>query len=179
MSRAPCRLAALGQVSALGRKPDDVYARLIAGDGSRLTLRDDLVPERSLWLGEVREPLPEIPERLARFACRNNQLALAALESIGSEVTAAIARFGGARVGVVVGTSTSGVGDAEAAIAHRERTGVLAHEFFYDQLEFGGLARFVADAIGAHSAASRPTASRRSARSRQASPIRVARTATG
>ena len=149
MSRAPCRLAALGQVSALGRARDDVYARLIAGDGSRLTLRDDLVPERSLWLGAVREPLPEIPERLARFACRNNQLALAALESIGPEVAAAVARFGGARVGVVVGTSTSGVGDAEAAIAHREKTGVLAREFFYDQLEFGGLARFVADAIGA------------------------------
>ncbi|MFI5315846.1 MAG: beta-ketoacyl-ACP synthase [Myxococcota bacterium] len=149
MSRPPCRLAALGQVSALGRRRADVFARLIAGDGSRLTLRDDFVPERSLWLGQVREPLPEIPERLARFACRNNQLALAALESIGPEIAAALARFGAARIGVVVGTSTSGVGDAEAAIAQREKTGALAREFFYDQLEFGGLARFVAEAVGA------------------------------
>jgi 3-oxoacyl-[acyl-carrier-protein] synthase-1 len=149
MSRLPCRLAALGQVSALGRARADVFERLVAGDSSRLTLNENLVPERSLWLGEVHDALPQIPAALARFACRNNQLALAALESIGSEVDAAIARFGRARVGVVVGTSTSGVGDAEAAIAHREKTGVLAHEFHYDQLEFGGLARFVAEVSGA------------------------------
>jgi 3-oxoacyl-[acyl-carrier-protein] synthase-1 len=150
MSRSPCRLAALGQVSALGRARADVYARLISGDSSRLTLNEQLVPERRLWLGEVHDALPEIPVSLARFACRNNQLALAAFESIAPEVNAAIARFGRARVGVVVGTSTSGVGDAEAAIAHREKTGVLAHEFHYDQLEFGGLARFVAEVSGAH-----------------------------
>ena len=149
MSRAPCRLAALGQVSALGRANGDVAARLFAGDTSRLTLDAEIVPERSLWLGRVNDALPEIPKSLARFACRNNQLALAALESIRAEVAAAVERYGAERVGVVVGTSTSGVGDAEAAIAHRERTGVLAHEFFYDQLEFGGLARFVAEAIGA------------------------------
>jgi 3-oxoacyl-[acyl-carrier-protein] synthase I len=149
MSHAPCRLAALGQVSALGRDAAGVFERLTAGDVSRLTLNETLVPERSLWLGEVHDPLPEIPAPLARFACRNNQLALAALESIAAEVQAAIARFGPARVGVVVGTSTSGVGDAENAIAHRERTGVLAHQFHYDQLEFGGLARFVAEVAGA------------------------------
>jgi 3-oxoacyl-[acyl-carrier-protein] synthase-1 len=149
MSRKPCRLAALGQVSALGRARADVFERLVAGDSSRLTLNETFVPERSLWLGEVRDHLPAIPESLVRFACRNNQLALAALEPIAAEVSAAVARFGPARVGVVVGTSTSGVGDAENAIAHREKTGVLAHEFHYDQLEFGGLARFVAELIGA------------------------------
>ncbi|HTO06223.1 MAG TPA: beta-ketoacyl-ACP synthase [Myxococcota bacterium] len=149
MSRPPCRLTALGQVSALGGALEEVSARLAAGDATRLTLNESLVPERSLWLGAVNETLPEIPPNLERFACRNNRLALAALEAIRGEVSAAIARFGQGRVGVVVGTSTSGVGDAEAAIAHRERTGVLAHEFHYDQLEFGGLARFVAEAAGA------------------------------
>ncbi len=149
MSRKPCRLAALGHVSALGRVRGEVWERLVAGDSSRLTLDSERVPERSIWVGEVRESLPEIPAALARFACRNNQLALAALEPIAAEVTAAVARFGPARVGVVLGTSTSGVGDAEAAVAHREKTGVLAREFHYDQLEFGGLARFVAEAIGA------------------------------
>jgi 3-oxoacyl-[acyl-carrier-protein] synthase-1 len=156
MSRPPCRLAALGQVSALGREPREIHARLVAGE-SGLSLRDDFVPERSLWLGAVRDPLPEIPAALARFVCRNNQLALAALESIGAEVSAASARFGADRVGVVVGTSTSGVGDAEAAIAHKQRTGSLAREFHYDQLEFGGLARFVAEAAGARGPAYSPS----------------------
>ncbi|MEX2207936.1 MAG: beta-ketoacyl-ACP synthase [Myxococcota bacterium] len=149
MSRSPCSLAALGQVNALGKSNAEVAKRLFAGDTSGLTLRGDLVPERSLLFGAVRDPLPEIPARLARFACRNNRLALAALEQIGAEVDAALSRFGRARVGVVVGTSTSGVGDAEEAIAVRERTGRLAREFDYAQLEFGGLAGFVAEASGA------------------------------
>ncbi len=149
MPPKPCSLAALGQVNALGRSNDEIAPRLLAGDTSGLTLRDDLVPERSLLVGAVRDPLPEIPARLARYACRNNRLALAALEQIGADVETALGRFGRTRVGVVVGTSTSGVGDAEQAIAVRERTGRLAREFDYAQLEFGGLAGFLAEAIGA------------------------------
>jgi 3-oxoacyl-[acyl-carrier-protein] synthase-1 len=149
MTRAPCRLTALGQVNALGRTRAEIAPRLFAGDTSGLTLRADFVPERPIWVGAVHGELPPIPQSLARFACRNNQLALAALESLGAEIAAAIARFGAARVGVVLGTSTSGVGDAEAAISVKEKTGVLAHEFFYDQLEFGGLARFAAEVTGA------------------------------
>ncbi len=149
MARPPCSLAALGLVSALGKTKAEVAPRLLAGDTSGLVVRGDLVPERSLLFGAVRDPLPEIPARLARFACRNNRLALAALEQIGAEVDAALSTFGRARVGVVVGTSTSGVGDAEEAIAVRERTGRLAREFDYAQLEFGGLAGFLAEATGA------------------------------
>jgi 3-oxoacyl-[acyl-carrier-protein] synthase-1 len=146
---APCSLAALGQVNALGKSNAEIAKRLLAGDTSGLVLRDDLVPGRNLFFGAVRDPLPEIPARLARFACRNNRLALAALEQIGSEVDAALSAFGRQRIGVVVGTSTSGVGDAEEAIAVRERTGRLAREFDYAQLEFGGLAGFLAEAMGA------------------------------
>jgi 3-oxoacyl-[acyl-carrier-protein] synthase-1 len=149
VTRTPCSLAALGQVNALGRSNAEIAKRLFAGDTSGLTLRDDLVPERSLLFGAVRDPLPEIPARLARFACRNNRLALAALEQISAEVEGALSRFGRARIGVVVGTSTSGVLDAEEAIAVRERTGRLAREFDYAQLEFGGLAGFLAEASGA------------------------------
>jgi 3-oxoacyl-[acyl-carrier-protein] synthase-1 len=136
-------------VNALGKSNAEIAPRLLAGDTSGLSLRDDLVPERSLLFGAVRDPLPEIPARLARYACRNNRLALAALEQIGAEVERAFSRFGRARIGIVVGTSTSGVSDAEEAIAVRERTGQLAREFDYAQLEFGGLAGFLAEMTGA------------------------------
>jgi 3-oxoacyl-[acyl-carrier-protein] synthase-1 len=149
VARTPCSLSALGLVNALGKTKAEITPRLFAGDTSGLVLRGDLVPERSLLFGAVRDPLPEIPARLARFACRNNRLALAALEQIGADVDSALSAFGRARIGVVVGTSTSGVADAEEAIAVRERTGRLAREFDYAQLEFGGLAGFLAEATGA------------------------------
>ena len=149
MAQRSCSLRALGQVSALGRSNREIAERLFAGDTSGVAFRDDLVPQRSFPFAEVRGELPEIPRALARYACRNNRLALAALEQIRPALDAALAEFGRARVGVVVGTSTSGVGDAEAAIAERNRSGRLASAFKYDQLEFGGLAGFLAEASGA------------------------------
>jgi 3-oxoacyl-[acyl-carrier-protein] synthase I len=146
--RPPCALAALGVVSCLGSGAADNWRRLAAGDATRLTLRDDLAPGRSLRVGAVREPLPEVPEGLHRYACRNNALTLAALLQIEAPVHESMRRYGADRVGVVLGTSTSGVGDAEAAIAHHLRTQALSPTFYYDQLEFGGAAGFVAARLG-------------------------------
>ena len=149
MERPPCSLAALGLVCALGADPDGVWSALLAGEPTHLVARDDLVPGERLLVGAVREPLPAIPPALARYACRNDALALAALAQIEAPVRAALAAHGAHRVGVVMGTSTSGTSDAEAAIAHRQRHGTLSPDFRYVQLEFGGLAGFVADVLGA------------------------------
>jgi 3-oxoacyl-[acyl-carrier-protein] synthase-1 len=142
-----CSLAALGMVNALGRGPAEIWPRLLAGDQSRFRVSDDLVPDRPLLVGEVAGSLPEIPASLARYACRNNALTLEALRQIEEPVTRAIDELGPRRVGVVMGTSTSGVSSAEAALLHRERTGELAADFAYEQLELGGAAGFVADLL--------------------------------
>ncbi|HBZ69918.1 MAG TPA: beta-ketoacyl-[acyl-carrier-protein] synthase II [Deltaproteobacteria bacterium] len=144
----PCRLRALGMVNALGARCDEIWQGLLAGDQSRLRWRDDLVPGRSLLVGEVRSPLPEIPGELRRYRCRNNALSLAALLAIEAELASLIAEVGRGRVGVVMGTSTSGVSDAEAALRYHAAHGVLAPEFDYPQLEFGGAAGFVAAYLG-------------------------------
>jgi 3-oxoacyl-[acyl-carrier-protein] synthase I len=144
-----CRLAALGMVNALGADLQEIAARLLAGDQSGFTFRKEGVPAPGMWLAEVRAPLPPIPAGLARFACRNNALALAALAPIETEVARLRDLVGPARLGVVMGTSTSGVSDAEEALGHRARTRSLAPRFHYAQLEFGGLARFLAEHLGA------------------------------
>jgi len=134
-------------LNALGRSCDEIWPRLASGDQSHLTLRDDIVPERSLWVGEVPGPLPAIPETLRRFACRNNALTLAALEQIHDSVADIVKAVGRDRVAVVMGSSTSGVSAAERAIRHQVETGSLAPAFHYEQLEFGGLSRFVAELL--------------------------------
>ena len=144
-----CALPAVGVVTALGSGVEETWPRLVAGDQSRLTLRDDLVPERPLLVGAVRDPLPSIPETLRRYACRNNQLVLAALGQIERRIRMAIEIQGAERVGVVMGTSTSGVAAAEAAVAHVMRAGMLPPEFDGVQLEHGGLAEFVSAWAGA------------------------------
>jgi 3-oxoacyl-[acyl-carrier-protein] synthase-1 len=151
-SHGPCRLSALGIVTSLGEGADATWPRLAGGDASRLTLRDDLVPGRKIWVGDVRCALPPVTSLspdLARYDCRNDALSLAALRQIDAELRDALSRHGRERVGVVMGTSTSGVSDAEDALRHERDHGVLGPRFDYPQLEFGGAAGFVAAATGA------------------------------
>lgn len=58
-----------------------------------------------------------LPAALAAYSCRNNQLALAALfaDGFAATVTRLAQRIGAGRIGVVVGTSTSGIATTEAA----------------------------------------------------------------
>jgi 3-oxoacyl-[acyl-carrier-protein] synthase-1 len=139
----------MGMVNALGDTAEEVWPRLLAGDQSRLTVRTDLVPERRLLVGAVRTRLPPIPEGLQRYACRNNALALAAVRQIEPALQDVVRRAGRSRIGVVFGTSTSGVADAEDAIRHQLATTELTPSFDYAQLEFGGVAGFIADYLGA------------------------------
>jgi 3-oxoacyl-[acyl-carrier-protein] synthase-1 len=139
-----CRLAALGMVNALGSSAAEIWPRVRAGHRSGLTRRADLVPGQVLHVAEVRGPLPDLPRPLARYASRNNALALAAVRQIEAPVRAAAARFGAARVGVVAGTSTSGVADAERAMREYLDRGRLPAGFDYAQLEHGSLAAFLA-----------------------------------
>ncbi|HEY8153174.1 MAG TPA: beta-ketoacyl-ACP synthase [Myxococcota bacterium] len=148
MATRSCSLAALGMVNALGRHPDEIWPRLLRGDQSGFRAREDLVPGRALVVAEVAGELPAVPDRLRHYACRNNSLTLAALEQIEKPISDLIQAVGRQRIGVVMGTSTSGVSDAEIAIRHRVETGSLARSFHYAQLEFGGVAGFVAELLG-------------------------------
>ena len=143
-----CQLSAMAMANALGREAETIWPRLLAGDQSHLRRRDDLVPDRSLLVAEVAGELPELPAALHRYACRNNALSLLVLDQLAEPIAQAVARYGAHRVGVVMGTSTSGVADAERAIRHQHDTGSLAPSFHYAQLEFGGAASCVAEALG-------------------------------
>jgi 3-oxoacyl-[acyl-carrier-protein] synthase I len=77
-----------------------------------------------------------LPERLAQHMCRNNQLAQMALEQDGfsDAVRAAIKTFGAHRIGVFLGTSTSGILSTELAYRHRDpSSGALPADFKYPQ----------------------------------------------
>lgn len=87
------------------------------------------------WIGEVPGVDDQImPEGLADFDCRNNRLALLALRADGFEqqVLAARVRWGAHRVGVFLGTSTSGILQTELAYRRRDPdTGALPADFHY------------------------------------------------
>lgn len=142
-------LQELGLLCSLGHDVSAVRSALFKPDhpGS-LTASDRYSPGRSLHLGMVSATLPDLRERPAAYRSRNNALAWAALAQIRPAVEAAIARHGAHRVAIVMGTSTSGLPEGEAARAQFERAGTWPEGFEYAQQELGNLAEFLAVALG-------------------------------
>lgn len=136
----------LGLLCAAGNGKADVLKRLLAGDRSGLAASDEFGAR--CFVGAVNAELPEIPQRYSLYNCRNNRLLLAALSQIQSTVHDTISRFGSDRIGIVLGTSTSGVRNTEFALAHWAEHGALPDEFHYKQQQMGAGADFLADFIG-------------------------------
>ena len=131
-------------VCALGADRASIRRRLLDDAASGLTLSDACSPGRMLPLGRVDAVLSDLGHLPLPMRSRNNALALAALAQIRPAVEAAIARHGADRVGVIVGTSTSGVGATENAIAAHLATGALPGDFHYAQQEMGSPAALLA-----------------------------------
>jgi 3-oxoacyl-[acyl-carrier-protein] synthase-1 len=102
--------------------------------------RSGLAPKQFLdaglqgWIGEVDGvDSTVLPQRLNEFDCRNNRLAWLALEQDGfiDAVSGARARWGAERVGVFLGTSTSGLLQTELAYRNRQPDGSLPEGFRY------------------------------------------------
>jgi 3-oxoacyl-[acyl-carrier-protein] synthase I len=144
VTRGNIGIAAMGLATPIGIGKTAVTRALFAGERSGLVPCDGLVPGRRLHVGAVAFPLPPIPPALRSYDTRNNRLMLAALHDLAPDVEAAIRRFGRDRIAVIMGTSTSGIAEGEAAFSTLRRTGTWPAAFHYRQQETGNLSDFVA-----------------------------------
>lgn len=118
----PVTVSRYTAVCAAGRGRDALWEALATG---RSGLAPNDLPGVTLQthIGRVRgledEPLPI---EFARWDCRNNRLAYAALQQDGLEdaVVTLRERFGPARIAVVLGTSTGSIGSTEDAYRLRD-----------------------------------------------------------
>ncbi|MCQ4257392.1 beta-ketoacyl-[acyl-carrier-protein] synthase family protein [Stutzerimonas stutzeri] len=140
-------LNALGLICALGRGKAEVAQRLLEGDGSGMQLYPQPVAGRQLTVGAVTGELPALGDDTLRHLTRNNQLLLAAVEEIDVELQDAIGRFGPARVGVVLGTSTTGIQEATQGITGLVRDGRLPPSYHYGHQELCAPASFLSERL--------------------------------
>ena len=121
--------------SCLGHGLEATLAALRAQKGGLVPCAFETVNDLATTIGEVSglDQAP-LPASLAEYECRNNRLALLGLRQDGfsAAVDAAAARYGRRRVGVLLGTSTSGILQTEQAYRRRDPvTGALPDDFIY------------------------------------------------
>jgi len=140
----------LGMICPLGNRCAEIKRRMLDRVQSGIVITDAYSPGTCLPLGRVDGALPLPPVDLLplRDRSRNNQLLLAALAELRPAVDAAIERYGADRIGIVIGTSTSGIAEAESAVRQYISRSVLPEQFDYGQQEMGSPAAMLATALG-------------------------------
>ncbi len=108
--------------------------------------------ELPCWVGAVEGVDDDaLKSELAAWDCRSNRLAWLALQDAAFRraLKAAIARYGADRIGLVLGTSTSGIRNTESAYAQRLATGAWPDDFDYRRSHaVDALCRFSAQVMG-------------------------------
>lgn len=132
-SLPPLRFTSATATSCLGAGLAAHGAALRANRSGLAPCDFDIV-DLPTWIGAVEGvDAVRLPEALADFDCRNNRLAELALRQDGfaEAVERAVATYGATRVGLFVGTSTSGILETEQAYRRRDARGALPPDFNY------------------------------------------------
>jgi 3-oxoacyl-[acyl-carrier-protein] synthase-1 len=150
---APLRVRAYTAVTAAGAGRRALLDALVDG---RSGLRPNDLPDVALetWIGRVDglETSP-LPARLADWECRNHRLAWRGLQADGfiDDAAEACRRHGADRVALVLGTSTSSIGETEAAYRARDADGRFPASMRRTRVHtLHSLGLFVAEALGVH-----------------------------
>ncbi|MDR9500004.1 MAG: beta-ketoacyl-ACP synthase, partial [Hydrogenovibrio sp.] len=111
-----------------------------------------LTPKLDATFGEI-EAIADVvlPGALKDWHCRNHQLAWLALhtDDFAQSAQAAINRYGAHRIGVALGTSTSGILSTEQTLQKKAETGEFDPDYHYPQTHrMNALADFCAQVLG-------------------------------
>ncbi len=148
MKALPVYLNHLGIVCALGEQHDEIFDRIVSGKTDCLTSTDAFSHGRMLPMGMVNTPLPTLSSFPTHEQTRTNQLLMAAMVQIRAAYDQAVAHIDPLRIGIVLGTSTSGIAEGEKAVAHWHDEGQLPSDFHYARQEMEAPAKSLARWLG-------------------------------
>lgn len=97
---------------------------------------------RQVPVGRLPLELLPLPSELSSLNSRNNALLKLVLDEIEGPITEAKNKYGAHRIGIVLGTSTSGMAEGEQAFIHKTKTGCWPEDYAYDQQEVSSPSTF-------------------------------------
>ena len=147
MNTTPIYLNHAGICCALGNTITEVeHALFTQNISSPLRASDEYSPGTAIPLGRVQGEIPDIS--VGGENTRNNKILAQAAAPLRQEIEALIKRFGSDRIGIIIGTSTSGIAEGEAAMLVTENGFRLADGYHYRNQELAAPSRFLATWLG-------------------------------
>ena len=141
-----CALENLSCVCALGRTNDEVLAGLQARSTAGMVPLSSDIPGRTVLFGAVRGELPEIADD--EYNTRTNRLVKLAVENKRAEFESFVARYGTNRVAVVLGTSNTGIDEAERHVDAWLNSGAKPSAMRFSEIELGTPSEYLAKLLG-------------------------------
>lgn len=126
---------------ALGKTTQEVESNLFNSKPKLTTGKYRLVDGLETPIFEVPEFEKSIPSDLEKFNSRNNALILNSLKEIDQSIKEAIKKFGPERIGVIFGTSTSGIEEGIKALASSDQS--VKDSYQYSLQELGSPSSFI------------------------------------
>ncbi|MCU7844751.1 MAG: beta-ketoacyl-[acyl-carrier-protein] synthase family protein [Candidatus Thiodiazotropha sp. (ex Monitilora ramsayi)] len=131
----PLTISGFTLTNALGQGNDATLSALQAGrSGLRHCDLDDI--DLKTWIGRVEGiESTDLPDAFIDYDCRNNRLAYLALQQDNflESVVRAISDYGADRIGIFMGTSTSGIAMTENAYLQQDSNGHLRGDYNPDK----------------------------------------------
>ncbi len=132
-----------GLLNAMGNDQQAVWQSWQKGESPGMQCSDEFRPGKPCTLGKVLADLPTLDGVEAKFRSRNNQLLAACYQQIQNEVQHIRQQVGAKRIGIVLGSSTSGIHNSEIALAEWLSTGERPDWYDFKQQEMGAGAEFL------------------------------------
>lgn len=132
-----------GLISSIGSNKAETASNLFAQD--RTGLKPTELPNgKKSYIGKVSTDLDAIPEDLANLDSRNNQLVLSVFNQIKDTFDRLKIDYKPDRIGIVIGTSTSGISDTEKAFEAKAKNGDFPESYHYTMHEMFSPSEFLA-----------------------------------
>ena len=138
----------LGIVNSIGTGKTQVLKCLLGNDAKKLIKYSHLYSGKSTYVGRVSTALESIKDYYPKFNSKNNQLIATAYQQIKLEVENLKQKFGANRIGIILGTSTSGIASAEQAWIKHKQNKKFPKDFHYEQQDIASGSAFLARYTG-------------------------------
>lgn len=129
-------------INAIGNNCEEIWQNWQIGKAPGMRLDGSFGTDEPCYLGHVDMELPELAAEYQDYDCRNNRLLLVAIEQLAKQLADLFSRVNKKRIGVVLGSSTSGIENSEIAMKQLLEKGERPSWYHTNQQDVSAPAEF-------------------------------------